>query len=359
MGSIPQRIADLQEARELDGARRDFARLCRYFLLSRTGSGVAARMAVDDRAPERVVDAINSVNKAAVDPMSIASVGGVLSPFQMLAGAFLNSLASFSAFDAMLASMMKLPLRSRIVAVTSTITGASLAETDIKRVGSLQLSASDLTINKSAAVLAVTKEILVAAGDGVLTFLERELRQAVALVTDQTFLSLITAGATSIPSSGANAIAARLDIRALLSAINGPGASSRLFLITTPLIAGAWATLADSAGGPAFPNARYNGGDAGGIPIVPSAGCPSSTIILADASGIAGNSEGLRVDSSEVSSIQMDSSPDSPPIAATSYVNLWQQQMLGLKVERFFGGKVVRPNSVAIITGANYSGSSP
>jgi Phage capsid family len=223
----------------------------------------------------------------------------------------------------------------------------------------LQLAASDLPISKTAAIIALTVETLRAGGDGALQFLERELRQAVALATDTQFISLITSGATSIPSSGASAIGARLDIRALIQAINGPGAASRLFLITTVDIAAAWSTLADNAGGPAFPNATYNGGNAGGIPIVATDGCPSGTIILADASRIAGNSIDLSVDSSSVAALQMDSAPDSPPTALTNILSLWQANMVAAKLERLFAAKVCVPNSVVMITGANYTGSSP
>lgn len=354
MTSIPQRIADYQTDREMLGRRAEFAMLARYYMLARTGPAGAVQLALADRAPQRVVDAI----KAAVDPMSLQSVGAVLSPFQLLAQSFMQSLAQFGAFDSMLGSMLKLPLRTKIVALTATITGTTLAETDVKRIGQLALSASDLAINKAAAVIAITKEVLVGGGDGALQFLERELRQGVAVATDSAFLALITAGAPSMPSSGSNAIAMRLDLRALIQTIKF-GAASRLFLITNPQVSTAWATIGDVSGGPAFPNATYNGGSAGGIPIIVTDGCPANQIILADASGIAANSEGLRLDTTEVASLNMDSAPDSPPLAATAYVNLWHQNMMAAKVERFFGAKTVRPNAVAVITGASYSGTSP
>jgi hypothetical protein len=353
MSSIPQRIADLQTDREMLGRRADFAKLVRYHMIGRTGPAAALQAAIEDRAPPRVVDAI----RAAQDPMSLGSVGGQLSPFALLAQSFVNSLAAFGAYDRMEGSMLKLPLRSKIVSVTQSITGTSLAEMDVKRVGQLNLSASDLTISKVAAIIAITREVILAGGDGALQFLERELRQAVAVATDTAFLSLITAGATSIPSSGSSIAAVRLDMRACVQQI-GLGAASRLFWITTPDIAAAWSTLGGDSG-PAFPGARYNGGDAAGIPIVTTDGCPNQQIILADCSGIAANSEGLRLDTSEQTSLQMDSAVDSPPIASTNMLSMWQLQMLATKIERFFGAKVVRANSVVVITGANYTGNSP
>jgi hypothetical protein len=121
--TIAQQIGDLHLARELNGKRRDFAQVCRYFMLGRTGAANAADLAIRDRAPQRVVDAIPS----AFDPLSLASVGGALSPFETLASAFLNSLVSASAFDTMLGSMLRLPLRTKVTSVTSTIVGNSYA----------------------------------------------------------------------------------------------------------------------------------------------------------------------------------------------------------------------------------------
>jgi hypothetical protein len=353
MPSVAQQIGDLHLARELDGKRRDFAQLVRYFMLGRAGAANDADLAIQDRANERVVSAI----RASLDPLSLASVGGQLSPFQLLSNAFLNSLSVSGAFDQMLGATMKLPLRTKIVAVTSTAIGASLAEADVKRFSSLQLSATDLDVSKVAATLALSREVLVSGGDGVMSYLERELRAAVAVATDTKFLALITAGATSFPASGVNIPAIRQDIRTLVQQI-GLGAASRLFLVTTPDILASWSTVGGD-NGPAFPGLNYNSGSAAGIPVIPSDGCPSGQVILADASGIAAGSDGVRVDSAAQASLQMDSAPDSPPIAATSYVNLWTQNMVAARVERFFGAKVVRSNSVAYITGANYSGNSP
>src|SRR5689334_11858866 len=112
--TIAQQIGDLHLARELDGKRREFAMVAKYLLLGK-GAFVAADLARGDGAPQRVVDAI----KASVDPMSLSSVGAQLSPFALLASSFMQSLAiGGSAFDIMLGSMMRLPLRTRIVAVS-------------------------------------------------------------------------------------------------------------------------------------------------------------------------------------------------------------------------------------------------
>jgi HK97 family phage major capsid protein len=348
--SVAEKIATLQIDRESVGRVREFVEVVRFHMLG--GNPVrAADLAIQARAPERVV-------KAAQDPMTLSSLGTTLAPFQILANAFLASLASQTAFDAMLPSMLQLPLRTRVVSTTATITGVTLPEQQIKRIGSLSLAASDLDVSKAGAVIAVSEEILRVGAEGTARYLENTLRTAVAAATDAAFLTLITAGATSIPSSGANANGARLDLRALLQQIT-IGAGSRLFLITTPDIAAAWSVLGDSTGAQVFANATYNGGTIGGVRIVASDSCPAQTIIVADAAAIAAGQDELRVDSSRTTSLQMDSAPDSPPTASTNMISLWQLNMVAVLVERFFGAKVVGSNAVAMITGANYTGGSP
>ena len=356
--TIPQKIAQVQFDREANDRQRDFVNVIKFMMLGR-GAAQAARLAQEARAPARVVQSLEEmiVSRAAQDPMSISSVGDQLAPFQILANAFAASLVN-SAFDRMLPSMLKFPLRTRIIGATSMITGSTLGEMAVKRVSSLSLTAGDLEIGKTGAVIVVSKELLVAGPDGTDRYLETELKSAVSVATDAAFLALITAGATSIPSSGSNAAAMRLDVRALAQSIT-IGAASRLFLITTPDLAVAMATIGDSAGGAAFANAKYNGGDAGGIPILVSDGCTAGEVILADASGIAAAAEAFRVDSSGITSVQMDTAPDSPPTASTNMLNLWTQNLAAVRVERYFGAKVVRSNSVAKITGATWAGSSP
>ena len=145
----------------------------------------------------------------------------------------------------MLPSMLQVPLRTRIISATSMISGASLAELDIKPISSLVISAGDLEISKTGAQVVLSREVVLAGADGTTKWLENELKLALAQVTDTRFLSLITSGATSMPSSGSNASAMRLDLRSLVQTVN-IGSASKLFLITTADIAAQWATVGDT-----------------------------------------------------------------------------------------------------------------
>jgi hypothetical protein len=58
-------------------------------------------------------------------------------------------------------------------------------------------------------------------------------------------------------------------------------------------------------------------------------------------------------------SVQLDSAPDSPPSASTTTVSLWQENLFGLKAERFFAAEKITSTGVAVLTGATYTGDVP
>jgi HK97 family phage major capsid protein len=82
------------------------------------------------------------------------------------------------------------------------------------------------------------------------------------------------------------------------------------------------------------------GGKLMGIPFIVSNNVPIaaglSSITLVDANDILIADDGqMLFDASSEASLQMDSAPTDPPVAATVFVSLWQQNMLGIKIERY------------------------
>ncbi len=148
------------------------------------------------------------------------------------------------------------------------------------------------------------------------------------------------------------------DLRCLLQAIT-TSARSQLFLLMTSTIAKALAVMHDTTGRPAFPGMNYNGGSIGGIQCVVTDGMPASTAVLVDAQQVAAASETIQLSATNEAAVQMDSAPDSPISASTPMVSLWQNNMTGLKAERYFGVEKLTTTGVAVLTGANYTGDSP
>ena len=184
-----------------------------------------------------------------------------------------------------------------------------------------------------------------------------ELRQAVAITADTAFVATLISGLSVTTSTGSTAESVRIDIANLLRAVTVSQAS-KLFILTTPLVCKTWCMLTDSKGISAFPDLTPTGGSIQGITVLTSDGITAGNVILADSSGIAGASGDVLLDQIQEGTLQFESSaPDSPPTASTNYIGLWQNNMIAIRVERYFVGARLRADAVAVCNNANSYGS--
>ena len=162
------------------------------------------RQAREFAAAKGLLPEIQTVLKGAVGAGSISS--GELSPlheFERMGEAYLATLRSASAFDALLPFMRNVPFRSKIVISTSGAAGAAIVpEGAPKPISSLTLSGGELEQVKAVAITVLSRELLRLGGAPVLDLFERELRNAVSLVPDTEFIARITSGVTPITSAG-------------------------------------------------------------------------------------------------------------------------------------------------------------
>lgn len=301
--------------------------------------------------------------RAAVQPGSTSSEtwGADLANYQTMANAFAVSIRNYGAFDKMIAGGMRVvPMRVRVGAVTTGASGATPAQFAPKPISRLTVSAGTLTETKAIVILTVTQELARFGDTMAQDLFANELAAGLAVVTDQTFIAALQSGATSFASSGVTAEAIRQDLRTAALSIT-TGIKSRLWLIVPPAILKTLATVQTTAGDAAFDGLHATqGGSISGIEVVPSDGCPASTMLLVDSSQVVVANEGLTIDASDQPSIQMeDTSPDSPATASTNLISLWQMNWLGLKAERWFAVSKITTTGVVAITGVNYTGDSP
>lgn len=107
----------------------------------------------------------------------------------------------------------------------------------------------------------------------------------------------------------------------------------------------------------AFPTINADGGTWFGYPVITSTSVPNSAsggaiiafvkqneIFVADDGGV-------RIDVSEQASLQMDSAPSA---GAQSLVSLWQNNLVGIRAERFINWQRRRDTAVAYIDAVNY-----
>jgi hypothetical protein len=355
MTTIANQIGKVYASTEAKDRASEFVQVAK--ILMTTPKGLALIEAEKLRGNPRVAEYIKTV--VAPGTTTDSTWAAPLSQ-RVLADAFLSSLAPLSLFDAMLPSMLQVPLNSSVVSVSATIVGAAeIPQTHVKPTSKLTLAASDLDAKKIATLVAVTDEFLKIGGTAATNLLRRELTNGIARSTNTWFLSTIAGSATSVAASGFTSLGVRQDLRTLLSLVNS-GADAKLFLIVTRTIAEALTMLPDSAGSAAFPNVTVNGGSIGGIQILVSDEATSGEIILVDASQVAaGTSGALVLEASNEVTIQLDTAPDSPQSASSNVVSFWQNNLSGIRAERYLGAKLIRSDAIAKVTGVSYTGNSP
>jgi hypothetical protein len=270
-----------------------------------------------------------------------------IAPFRQLVMAFLATLARFGCFDAMLPFMVRLPFRSQIIVSSSVITGAGTAEAENKPVGDLSLSAEQLDVEKTIAMLVASDELLrvAAAADLVI---ETELRQAIVSGVDQTYLQKLVAATSPIASTG-NVLE---DLSNLLEAIE-IGADAALFFVVPVSAAKQLATMSTATGDMAFPTMGPLAGSIANVCVLASEQL-TNTAVLVDATQIGSVSEGMTINASAQADIIMNagSSPETT-------VSLWQKNLRAIRAERWWNAIVLRTSAVASLSGVGYQGGSP
>ena len=351
----------------------EFVRLAK-FLLSNDGRWSNARVALEARGSPQgnLVPKLAEIVQTRACSFSredllrtrsaqSAQTLSALSDYSIISQGFVNSLANAGCFDGMLSSLVPTPLRTGTVGAVSVGASAfSISEGSAKPISRLTIVNQQQNPTKVACAVVVTQELAKMAGPNARALIGVELRQAVAVVTDTTFVATLISGLSVTTSTGSTAESVRTDLANLLRAITVSQAS-KLFILTTPLIAKTWSMLSDSKGISAFPNLTPTGGSIQGITVLTSDGITAGNVILADSSGIAGASGDVVLDEIQEGTLQFDTAPDSPPLTSTNYIGLWQNNMIAIRVERYFVGARLRSDAVAVCNNANSysSGNSP
>jgi HK97 family phage major capsid protein len=274
--------------------------------------------------------------------------------------------------------LRRVPFNISLPRATGGTSAGWVGEAAPKPLTSMTFDTLTLRWAKAAAISVLTEELVrfsnPAAEDvvrndlarGIVQFLDRQfVDPSVAAVTNVSPAS-ITNGITPVTPSGVNMAALRADLRVMfqqLLAVNQPIGSG--VWIMTQQQALALSLAQNSLGQVIYPGINAQGGVFQGYPVVTSENIPASggspadgyPLIFAIANEIMLADDGqVVVDASREASLHMDSTPDSPPTAATNMLSLWQLNMLGLRAERWITWARRRTSAVAWIgPGAHYA----
>ncbi len=269
-------------------------------------------------------------------------------------------------------NLRRVPFNVLIPGQSTGSTVGWVGQTGPKPVSALSFADITLGVNKVAGIVVISDELARLSTPSAEALIQADLIAQTAQFLDVSFIdpastaisgvrpAAVTVGATTVAASGTDSDALRSDVRAAYQAWistnqNNTGAA----WVTTPGLAMAIGMMLNPLGQPEFPGVGATGGTFMGLPMVVSESVPSDTagtllVLIKQSEILLADDGGVAIDVSREASLQMNSTPDNPATAATVFTSLWQQNLVGIRAERWITWAKRRPQAVAVITGANY-----
>jgi len=319
----------------------------------------------DDSTPE-----VGLVFKAAVaaGTTTDATWAGPLAPLMPLTSEFLELLRPATILGKV-PGFRHVPFNVTIASQTGGGTYQWVGQGAPKPVGKLQLGSISLTITKCAGIIIITLELARTSTPSAESVIRQDMINGIAAFLDVEFTDpskapvagvspgSVTNGVTPITSAGPTPANARTDIQALataMAAANVPIGGAVLLMSTTNALA--LSNALNALGQPLFPTLSLNGGTImGGLQVIPSQSMGTTVALVQPDAILYADDGGVTIDVSQEASVQMDSAPDNPALATTVLTSLWQNNLVGLRAERFINWKKARAGCVQY-TVATYTG---
>jgi HK97 family phage major capsid protein/HK97 family phage prohead protease len=273
--------------------------------------------------------------------------------------------------------LRRVPFNVKVPRETATMTAYWVGQGSPKPVTKGALDTVTLDFAKIAGITYQTQELLRFARPNSEQIMVNSLTKAIQYLMDRDFLdpakaastgvspASITNGSTSITATGITSDAFRADFASALTLYSQANYSlDGLVIAMTQTQAMRLSLMRTDFNQKLFPDLSKDGGSLEGIPVITSenivanGGSPADGALIAfiNAGDILLADDGsVDVDISTEASIQADSAPDSPATASTVLVSLWQNNLVGIRCERYINWTKARSDSVVYITGGNYS----
>lgn len=334
----------------------DFAALpivARYLAVNRGDFAAASQHAEQMGAPSRVVNILKTAIPAG--SLQVDTSAGGAADLGIASAAFMDSLQSTSSFFALLAGgMTRVPLRTSVYLSSEPAVGYAVSEGASKPLTRLTMSTVVIPVLKATAMMVVSNEVLRSSSNAAQSFLTAEMRKAAAAAADAAFLARVLTGATTINSDGGTALLNGSDLKNLLSVVPHH-AGSRFYFIAAPDVAISASTLQDTNGMFVHPMMSATGGELLNIPTLVSSAVPAGSLVLVDASGLAGDAEGVTVELSREADVEMVAG-DAETLSSITptpaeLVSLWQTNSTAIRANLWFGVERIRADSIAVLDG--------
>lgn len=315
---------------------------------------------------------LNAVMKAAVDAGTTTNPtwAGSLVDYQNLSSEFVDFLRPATLVGQFgtgnIPSLRRVPFNVRIPGKTTKGTARWVGEGARKPLTSSGYAAQEFKWAKIAGISVITDELDRFGDPSVQMLVRDDLKDAIVEVMDVDFVDPTKAAGTgdyASPASVTNGVTAipatadpKADINALwATADNASLPVSSAVYITNTAVARSLAGRENAVGGREFPNVTVTGGSIDGVPLLVSNHVPAGMFILAFASEIYLADDGIAtIDISREATLVMDSDPNNASLVLTVDMlsNMFQENKLAIRAERYVNWSKRRPQAVAFLSGA-------
>jgi HK97 family phage major capsid protein/HK97 family phage prohead protease len=342
-----------------------FIRYCQALAVSRGSTMQAVEYAKrwQDSTPE-----VELVLKAAVaaGTTTDATWAGPLAPMKPLTDEFLALLRPATILGKV-PGFVRVPFNVSVASQTGGGTYQWVGQGAPKPVGKLAFATITLGITKCAGIIVITEELARTSTPSAEEVIRRDMVAGIAAYLDQQFIDpavapvagvapgSVTNGVTPITTAGATPANARTDVAAManaMTALNISTAGAVLVLSETNALA--FTNALNPLGQPLFPAMSQQGGTIMGYTAITSQVAGTTVALIQPNQVLYADDGGVTIDVSREASVQMDTVLDSPPAATTILTSLWQNNLVGLRAERFINWKKARTGCVQY-TVATYS----
>jgi HK97 family phage major capsid protein/HK97 family phage prohead protease len=337
-----------------------FVRYCKAMLAAKGNRFEAIEIAKEWRDTPEVELILRAASNAATT--TYAPYAGALVPGLTHLGSEFIDLLRPATLLGRIPGLQSVPFNVKVPRQTADGLVAWVSEGAPKPVSALAFDSVSLGEYKMAQILVFTQELARNSSPraedtfrramiaGMQKFMDEQfIDPAVALVAGNHPAS-ITNGVTGIPAT-TNPL---VDIANLLGSFVTAGIPlDGVVLLMSPSNAFVLSNRRSAMGAPDFPSVSISGGTISGVPVVTSSVCGTNIIAVVPQYILYADDGGVRIDVSQEASVQMVDNPAAPD-ATTVYRSFWQDNLIGLRAERFVAWIKAHAQAVNMITGTAY-----
>lgn len=257
----------------------------------------------------------------------------------------------------------RVPFNIKIPGQTSGATAAWVGEASPKPVGKLGFNQITMRFKKVAGIVVMSDELVRFSNPSAEALVRADLIETIAQLLDVSLVdparaevtdvspASLTNGVTAIAASGTDAQAAKADIFKLIQAFITANLSldSAAWIMSGTTALGL-SEMENALGQKEFPGLTLEGGTLKGLPAVVSETAGDKLILVKQSEILLADDGQVVIDASAEASLEMSDTPT----GTGTLKSLWQNNLLGLRAERFINWKKRNANAVGYISGVAY-----